>query len=265
MSVKIPLLFGLIGVLACATASREQPIDPTIDATSIDSPTIEDDAAVVGPDANTCATQPCDILTQCGCGAMACDIDSSDNMGTACRTIFTPGHETNTCANPTRCDKGFVCLGGGGGGTCKKYCGTNADCGAPRGQCVIDINSGGTPLVGIPSVCSSNCDPTNTAAGGCPGGHKCGLFTQTHQAMTFNIADCSAAGSGVQAANCKVGAAGDDTLCAADFLCTTVNAGTNFNCRRICNRTLNTGCGALTCIGFNPANTIGGTEYGVCN
>lgn len=247
--------------MACATAGKDQPQGSDAPPGSIDASNI--DAPVVGPDANNCATQPCDILTQCGCpSGMACDIDGSDNMGSACRVVFTAGTETSTCLNPTRCDRGFVCLGGGNNGLCKRYCDMDSDCGTPRGKCIIEIQSGGAPIPGIPKACSSNCDPTNTAAGGCPTNFKCGLFTVN----TTNITDCSLAGAGVQGANCKVGANGDDTLCAANFLCTTINAGTNFNCRKICNRTLNTGCvGAQTCLAFNPVASVGGTEYGVCN
>jgi hypothetical protein len=259
---RVSVLLGCVLLLACAKAGGSQPNGQAdAPASGDDDAAIDIDAANVLPDANTCATQPCDILTQCGCGAMACDIDGTDLMGTACRAIVTPGHETSSCSTASRCDKGFVCAGS----TCKKYCGTNADCGSPRGQCVIDITDGTNPIPGIPSVCSSNCDPTNVAAGGCPAGDKCGLFTATHAGVTHNIADCSIAGAGIQGTNCKVGAVGDDTLCGPDFSCTTINAGTNFNCRRQCNKTAGGGCGALTCIGFNPAFTIGAVEYGVCN
>ncbi len=253
---------------ACAKASGEQPDGPLgagDAATIVDAPDVDDAASE--PDANTCATQPCDILSQCGCGADACDIDNTDNMGTACRTVFTPGRETATCSNPTRCDAGYVCLVGGNIGSCKKYCDADADCGTPRGKCVIEITSGGVPLAGIPITCSSNCDPTNVVASGlCPATMKCGLFTTTFNGVTHNIADCApATASGTQGVNCKVGAAADDKLCAQDFLCTSVDSGTTNNCRRICNKTLNTGCGALTCIGFATPNIVGGTEYGVCN
>ena len=55
------------------------------------------------------------------------------------------------------------------------------------------------------------------------------------------------------------------TLCAANFLCTTVNAGVNFNCRRTCTNVGAACATGGTCIGFNPAFTVGGTQYGVCN
>jgi len=253
-------VLGLVAVVACAKAQHG-----SVDGSANDARPVADASQ---PDANTCATQPCDIPTQCGCSAVqACDIDVSDLMGTACRPIDATGHETDSCVGITSCDRGYVCLGGGGNSACKKYCESSADCAAPRGQCVIDITDGTNPIAGLPSVCSSNCDPTNTAAGGCPTGWKCSMYTQTHQAVDYNIADCTIAGAGAQGANCKVGANGDDSLCAANFLCTTINAGANFNCRRMCNRTAGgPQCtGGQTCLGFNPAFNLAGTEYGVCN
>jgi hypothetical protein len=258
------VLVVLLGMLGCATAARP---DQSGDAAKNDSNKSFLDAPVQ-MDANNCAMQPCSILpTQCGCApGSACDVDTMDLMGTACRLVTTPGHETNTCGSLKDCDAGYVCLGQTGSSACKKYCSTNTDCGSPRGQCVIDITDGTNPIPGLPPVCSSNCDPTNTAAGGCPAGFKCGIFSQPHMGMTFPIVDCSLAGTGTQGTNCKVGANGDDKLCAPNFLCTTVNAGTNFNCRKICNKTANSGCvGAQTCLSFNPVFVVANTEYGVCN
>ena len=122
-----------------------------------------------------------------------------DLMGTACRMITTPGHETNTCTGPSDCDKDFVCLGGAADASCHKYCTADAECGTPRGQCVIDIQSGGTPIQGIPSACSSNCDPANNATpAACPSTMKCSLFTATHMGTARNISDCEKAGAGTQ-------------------------------------------------------------------
>jgi hypothetical protein len=260
VSVYRTLVIGLAAVIACATASRD---NGSGDAAGNGDGTQGDGQQL---DANTCATQPCDIPTQCGCGSGACDIDGSDLMGTACRTITTPGQETGACAGPSDCDKGYVCLGGTNDASCHKYCAADADCGTPRGQCVIDIQSNGTTIAGIPPACSSNCDPANSASPAvCPSAMKCSLFTATHLGSDHDIADCAQAGAGTQGTSCKVGSNGDDTLCAANFLCTTLDS-TSFNCRRICVRPGGAQCtGGQTCLGFNPALTIGGTEYGVCN
>lgn len=240
-------------------ASADAPRPPA-DAAPADAP---------GADANGCATQPCDIATQCGCGAtQACDLNFATLMGTACRGVFSPGREGNACTSVADCDRGFVCLGNGAGASsCKKYCATNADCAQPRGQCVIDLQSGGSPIPGAPPVCSSNCDPTSATAAGCPAGWKCDLYTQTHNGTSHPIVDCtSAVGAGTQGASCQAasGTGGDDSKCAAGFLCTTAD-GTSFKCRKMCNVTANTGCTALTCLGLATPHLVGGTEYGVCN
>jgi hypothetical protein len=245
-----------LALTACASASSG----------TTDSNGTVDDGGVVdsAPDANTCATQPCSILPQCGCASGACDIDGTDLMGTACRTIMSPGIETTTCAGPKECDHGYVCLGATGQAACHKYCSQNSDCGSPRGQCVIDITSGGMPIAGIPPACSSNCDPTSTNPAECPATYKCGLFTSTHNGSPVKISDCSKAGSGVQATSCKTASGGDDALCGKGYLCTTLDGGTNYNCRRICQVTASN-CGARTCKTFTTPHTINGVEYGVCS
>src|SRR5687768_9039538 len=76
------------------------------------------DAAI---DGNSCSAQPCTILPQCGCGGtQACDVDTSDSMGAACRSVLVEGNETATCSALDRCAKGYVCLGGAAA-SCKKY------------------------------------------------------------------------------------------------------------------------------------------------
>src|SRR6185503_2688665 len=176
-------------------------------------------------DGNGCMVQPCSILPQCGCGmgANACDVDVSDNMGTACRAVNQPGKETSTCTSLDKCDKGYVCLGGGSFASCKKYCQMDADCGTPRGRCAIDINGGGMPIAGIPSACSSNCNPLSTSAPECPATYKCGLFTNIHNGSPVKLADCTPAGTGTQGVNCKSGTLGNESLCAAGFTCTTTD------------------------------------------
>ncbi len=259
------LAVGLAVVIACATAGR----DVTGDGTNGGDGKQAD--AFKFLDANGCVTQPCDIPSQCGCGSGACDIDGSDLMGTACRAITTPGHETTTCAGPSGCDKGYVCLGGTDA-SCHKYCGSNADCGSPRGMCVIDITNGSNVIQGIPPACSSNCDPANNANPvACPSTMKCAVFTTMHMGSNVAISDCDGAGTYTQPAtgtgtSCKVGTTGDDTLCAANHSCTTVDAGATFFCRKYCTFPAGAGCpGAKACIHFAPALTLAGTEYGVCN
>lgn len=259
MVSRLAVAWGIVAIVACATATRP--------GQQGDAPPAQHDAPPPMPDAmpdgNNCATQPCSILPQCGCGAnMACDINVMTQMGTACRSVAATGHETDHCTSSANCDVGYVCLGPAGQSSCKKYCASTADCGAPRGQCVIDIvNSMNMPIAGIPPVCSSSCDPTGTT--GCPSAQKCSLYTAMHMGTSYNIVDCGVAGTGVQGANCKNGATGDDTMCAPDFLCTTLD-NTSWACRKICAKAASN-CGAMTCLSFNPAFSVGGTEYGVCN
>jgi hypothetical protein len=252
-----PVLVLLVALAACARGEGTGS-DAAVDTSK------PADAAI---DAFACSQMPCSIIPQCGCvGVRACDVDTSDAMGTACRSILAPGQETSTCTALDRCDAGYVCLGASGSASCKKYCSADADCGTPRGRCAIDITSNGTLVSGVPPACSSNCDPLLTAPPSeCPSGFKCGLFTTNHAGSPVKIASCTPAGNGTQGASCKDGTTGNEALCGRGYLCTTIDGGTNFNCRRICNKTANTGCaGAQTCIAFNPPNVID-IEYGVCN
>lgn len=237
---------------------------PTIDAvsTAIDALSIDAAQAVDAPtdapiDANGCSTQPCSLFPQCGCTApLTCDIDFTDLMGTACRAVNVPGTETSTCTTFSECALGYVCAGG----HCLKYCAADANCPQPRGLCAIQItDQAGAPIPGA-VTCSSNCSPTNSAGGACPTGQKCGFFTATRAGMDLDILQCTTPGAGGIGAACV-----DDSTCASNTLCTTVSSLSR--CRKVCTRPAGNECATVpgtTCIGFNPALTIGGTEYGVC-
>lgn len=239
---------------------------PAVDASTLDGAGV--DAAV---DASTCPTSPCDLHDQCGCTPpLVCDLDFTDLVGTSCRAVNQAGTETSTCyagtpatAQPSYCAGGYVCVGSGTAARCRKYCDEASDCGSPRGQCVIQLVNGTTPIPDA-TLCSSNCNPVNSAAGGCPSGMKCGFFT-VNNALTGmtdrDIVDCATPGAGGHGASCTT-----DAQCASDHLCSTVGGQTR--CRRVCN--LTTGgneCAAVagtTCGGFNPALIVGGQTYGIC-
>jgi hypothetical protein len=243
---------------ACANAGGSAQTDASHDTGG---------AIDAAPDAFACSQMPCSILPQCGCSqTFACDVDTSDANGTACRPVTAPGTHTTECNSLDDCDKGFVCLGNAQYGSCKKYCTTDADCGTPRGKCVLDISSGGTPVPGIPAACSSNCDPTDTTGALCPSTYKCGLFNATHAGSPVKITDCSPAGAGTQGADCKQGTVGNDALCAKGFLCTTTDNNVTFKCRKVCKSPAATSaaCGGQQCIGFADPFTVGGDTYGVC-
>lgn len=221
------------------------------------------------PDANNCPVQPCTLAPQCGCDmtqGLTCDIDTSTLNSTICRHVNTPGRETSTCTSIGDCDFDYVCLGDG---ACHKYCATNNDCAGPRGQCVIQVVDGNMNPIAGAVICSSNCDPLTSAATYCPSGDKCAIFTATFMGTDHDIADCEAfTGTGTQGTDCTIaGPNGDDTKCAANYSCTTVN-GTTFQCRHYCNvNSPGTVCSSLgkSCIGFSTPLVIGGTTYGVCN
>jgi hypothetical protein len=252
---------------ACATSSPSGGIDgssvgddddggnngdPDADPTAPDA-----DPTTPPPDANSCATQPCDLVPQCGCPAnQACDIDFTDLNGTACRGIASTGDENDTCTAINQCDAGYVCVGDSSGRTCERYCETNADCTAPRGLCAIQlIDQQQMPIAGA-TICSSNCDPVAASNPLCPTGWGCDLFT----AGTAEIVDCRVNGTATQGQACSA-----TVHCAANFTC--VNDSTSDVCGRICRRPAGTECSAspgTTCLGFTDAFVVGGQEYGVC-
>ena len=259
LMVRAPLLIALVALAACAKAGGGDT-----DATASDTSRPIDALA----DGNGCTAQPCTILPQCGCGgATACDVDTSDNNGAACRSITAPGKETATCTGLDGCDRGYVCLGGAAYASCKKYCTGDADCGSPRGKCAITISSGGQPIPGIPTVCSSNCDPLNATQAECPTTYKCGLFRTTFMGASTDLTDCSPAGAGQQGADCKSGTLGNDALCAKTFSCTTTDAGATYRCRKFCTNpgvAASAQCANQACIAFTNPYTIAGVTYGVC-
>ncbi|MBK9031036.1 MAG: hypothetical protein IPL61_06825 [Myxococcales bacterium] len=109
-------------------------------------------------------------------------------------------------------------------------------------------------------TCSANCSPTNSAAGGCPAGQKCGFFTTTRAGNPLDILDCATPGAGAIGAACT-----SDATCSSNTLCSTYNA--QQRCRKVCTRPAGNECVSVagtTCVGFNPALSVGGTEYGVC-
>jgi hypothetical protein len=217
-------------------------------------------------DSNGCSVQPCSILPQCGCtGQNTCDLDSGDSMGTACRNITVPGTETSACSSKTECDRNFTCIGGAAYASCKKFCTSNADCGSPRGQCVLGFASTAGP--DVPKFCSSNCDPTDATAASCPSTFKCTLYTAMSAGTNYKIADCSLAGTGTQGVDCTAGSQPYEAKCAKGFQCVKLTTESTYKCRKICATPGQAGgaCGGSNqCIGYTEPHTIGSTTYGVC-
>jgi hypothetical protein len=253
------LTFAAVALVSCARAEppamqQDAPPLPQIDAPlDIDAP---------GIDAQVCATSPCDIQSQCGCDStMACDVDFSDLMGTACRPKTDTGIEGTSCGgalgSPQQCAKKYICIGAGSNRSCERYCAANTECLQPRGQCVIQVTANSQPIPGA-VTCSSNCDPSAATNPLCPASWTCDLFTATFQTVAHNIVDCRVAGGAATGAACSASVA-----CAAGLTC--ITQGTAMKCAKICKPPANTGCpGATTCSSFATPFTVAGTEYGVC-
>ncbi len=259
--MRVALAIIAMAAAGCASAKTGGSSGPDGSSSHPDAAGHSPDANVTAPDArpidaNTCPTQPCSLAPQCGCtGGMACDISSTNVNMTACRGVSTPGATGNTCASANDCAAGYVCVGDGTNDSCEKYCTSNADCGSPRGQCVIQLTSGNPPTP-IPNAvtCSSNCDPTSLSNPLCPPSWTCDLFQSAYNQQTYDIVDCRKAGT--------VGAGGTCSAsmpCATGYTCATV--GTSSTCHRITNFNSPSCSGVLE---FNPPFTVGGTEYGVC-
>lgn len=253
---RVVLLLAIATTVACAKGSTpDNDMQPVPDA-----------PVPVDAEHNGCAVQPCSILPQCGCsGSTACDLDDSDDEGTACRAITTAGMETTACASLTDCERGFICLGGTGA-SCKRYCESDVACGTPRGKCVLTVRVDGTPVAGIPAVCTSNCDPRDTTAALCPSKHKCTLFTVTRDGTSHKVVDCSLAGTRTQGGDCTSGTGPNEAMCAKGYQCVKFTSETTYKCRRICTGpTANSSqCSNMQCVGFGTPHTVGGVTYGVC-
>lgn len=254
------------GDLLDASAISDAAIGVQPDAMELQ-PDAMPDAAPVGVDAApVCPTDPCDLVDQCGCLAgEACDLAADPFAGNDCRTVASPGVEGSTCAGPGDCGAGYTCVADGfGSATCKPYCSGDEHCGAPRGQCLVQLQSGGADIPGA-LVCTSSCDPTDIAAGGCPLTYGCFPFIINPDGVAgsgdeVDIVECAPAGDGTQFDLCI-----DNSDCAPDYLC--VDTGlTFFECLRQCDN-VGAACAAVNgtdCLGFADPHVVGGTEYGAC-
>jgi hypothetical protein len=156
------------------------------------------------------------------------------------------------------CEAGLVCLGGSeGDNLCKRYCDADRDCTGGDGSiCVGQITVGGD-VVADAMTCSISCNPTS--ATGCRAGTNCGIFLDG--AVSFTDCYEEEDPAGTQGALCADGG----PYCARGYACVTLD-GVSYFCGRYCDDPGGIGAcaGADACTPFDPAATIGGTEYGVC-
>lgn len=120
-------------------------------------------AAKAGRQLGTCCTPPsdqaCDLVTDCGCSAMAkCIVAVPEPLTTACRALASPVLAPySQCNSAVQCPRGHSCLGGTSPdgsfiGTCRRNCDTVQDCGSDGLHCLASVNS----AVGY---CTRGCDP----------------------------------------------------------------------------------------------------------
>jgi len=230
-----------------------------------------EDAGDDAIDASTCATQPCDILTQCGCEATpqtpVCDLDFQNlaTGATKCRANNFDGDETTTCTMAATCAALHVCVGG----RCRKYCDSDDDCPGAGGLCIVNLTYNNMDIPGA-VTCTTDCVPTSTANPTCPAGWGCHVYYYDPDAMVTGderyLTDCAAApasGGGV-GASCTTNA-----NCQPGLDCVTLNPG-GTQCRPTCmcqpGNCAAGSCpaGSGSCHSFAPEVIIGTQTYGSC-
>ena len=225
-------------------------------STSPDGPGGTSSGSAMIIDANNCATQPCDILTRCGCGSGdACDLNDALN-GTICRQATSTGENT-VCNDATDCAPDYSCFDAGNSAYCQQYCGSDADCGSPRGKCAYTVLDGANNLIPGLGLCSSNCDPLAQGSSACPPTWACDIDTIGSAAV--NVTTCRPGGAATQGQACP-----NALECAAGLTCVDFQDGSTA-CQPLCAPGTNPTCPTnTTCTAFTPAVTVAGVQYGFC-
>lgn len=260
------MVLGLACLLAgCASGSAVN--DPVPDAAP------GPDSPLPGDPNDVCATDPCDLLDQCGCPAtQVCDLDRGDlaSGATACRDVTSPGTETGACDTATDCAEGYICLGNPG--QCRRFCDPDDDmCGAGA-FCRIHVvyDAGGGNLEDVPGAvtCTKSCSPELATGNGCPDGFGCDTFVaNSGQPDEFQHTDCRSApaSGGGDGADCSTNGKRD---CAPGFTCVIFSSNgteTGRECKQIC-VVPGGACTAGSCTAYNGGGPqVDGVEYGFCN
>lgn len=210
------------------------------------------------------AGSPCDTFPQCGCsGGQNCTVSNNTTGATSCVAAGTTNNYSGCSTTASVCKVGAACVGG----VCAPFCETNADCPGNYRQCV-QVVSGSTNIPGF-KVCSQTCDPTNpqlddTEYDPCGPGINC--YPATNRA-SFCVGPTTAGGT--QFAECGVGGAADDTLCAPGYICLDdFYALSGYSCQKFCRVGSNCALGAAPyCnalyVGTTPVYA-GARQIGAC-
>lgn len=247
---------GAIFIFLCACNSVFGIDVPTKVDASAD---VAKEAAIIDPsDASTCLTdgEVCSLFPNCGCeqGKTCSTVDglgTRDCVDVGTTPLYHPcTHEIGDCPFSAECI----------GGVCKPLCGTNSDCGGGERACIQITQNGypnGTKIPGL-KVCSSGCDPLNSAAT-CGPGATCRIVNKTLSATTC---DCLApVGNKTGPGGCL----NDNHDCADGWVCI-ISGQFAGDCQKFCRMQnhpedcpMPTSCGA-----FGYALFHNGEEYGSC-
>lgn len=169
--------------------------------------------------------------TECGpnatCG-VSC-LQSAPTSKCVAGGIVQPGE---VCTGEGQCASGSQCFRSSlscGVSTCRRFCSTNAECGA--GTCFTEITCGMPPIGSGVRTCSQPCDPRGAATTGCAMGLRCFLFPG-------EVADCDCGSPKRIASDGAICVDSGD--CMTGLLCVTMQGASL--CRPICKLSETTTC-----------------------
>lgn len=210
-----------------------------------------------------CSGSPCKLTSpQCGCsggeactvagGAIGCGQAGTDGNGQACGSSASD-----------LCQAGLTCVNASSStGQCLKFCSSDAECQAPGGLCLLQLDDGsGNAIPGV-TMCTPNCNPLNN--NGCPSGSACEL-RQESTGLMRQLTVCGEAGTKTQNQSCNANIEGD---CAPTYTCIDPGTGTTV-CLKYCDANSLSGCpGSTSCYGLQDQSSqpimLGTVSIGVC-
>ncbi len=254
---------GLV-ITACARGSTLTGVgggtDTTVTTTTSATTSSTTSATTSTTSGPACSETPCKVTApQCGCAAgEACSIDPAKHA-VACIDEGTVGGG-QACNGAADCAAGFVCVQiSTAASACSKFCDSDADCAAPGGLCIIQLNDGKGGSIPNVTLCTDNCDVTTNA--GCVPGAGCQLGREQTGQMRW-LTFCGGTGTKGKNQVC------DPMLeeCLPGFGC--FSTGTSDICLQYCN------VNGSTCPNFGACSPlqdqsgssifIGSIQVGVC-